>query len=140
MEERPFNHASFLAYLNEGRLMGSRCMSCGAVYLPPQRLCARCFASQMTWQGFSGEGSLSGFTCIHVGLPEMAAQGYSREHPYCSGVVRLAEGPAISGQIVGVDAARPGTIHIGMPLRAVFLNNGGTVRLGFQPPDSHGID
>lgn len=133
MDEQPLTHAGFLAHLKEGRLMGSRCTGCGAVYLPPRGLCVRCYSSQLQWHPFSGQGTLTGFTFIHIALPEMAAEGYSRERPYCTGVVTLAEGPAVSGQIVGVDAARPETVHHGMPLRVVFPTGDGPTRLVFEP-------
>ena len=117
MEERPFTHASFQHYLREGRLMGARCESCGALHLPPRPMCARCFGSDMRWFPFSGAGRLAGFTVIHVGLPVMAAEGYSRDKPYASGIVRLAEGPAISARIVG---AAPDALRVGMEVEAVF--------------------
>ena len=33
--ERPVTAASFYRFLNEKRLMGSRCEECSAIYLPP---------------------------------------------------------------------------------------------------------
>jgi uncharacterized OB-fold protein len=61
-------------------------------------------------------------------------------------VVRLAEGPSISGQIVGVDAAHPETIRVGMPVRMVVVppeavtapsGGGATIanRLVFEPAE-----
>jgi uncharacterized OB-fold protein len=137
MPEEAFNHASYTALLGAHRLMGSRCAHCGTIQLPPRALCPKCYHQAMEWFAFSGEGTLEGFTTIHVGLPEMVATGYNREQPYCSGVVRLAEGPAISGQIVGVDARRPETIHIGMKVRATFIDRetgaGPRTVLAFEP-------
>jgi uncharacterized protein len=124
LEQRPFNHSGFSAYLSEQKLMASRCSDCGQLYLPPRSLCGRCGSSQMKWEALSGAGELMGFTAIHVGLPSMAAEGFDRDTPYCSGVVRLVEGPAVSGQIVGVDGTQPETIQVGMPLRAVFVERG----------------
>jgi uncharacterized OB-fold protein len=37
MEERPFSDISFKEYLNEDKLMGSRCKKCQAFYAPPRR-------------------------------------------------------------------------------------------------------
>jgi uncharacterized OB-fold protein len=131
MEGRQFNHSGFVAFIAEGQLMGCRCAECGAVYLPPQPVCARCYSTRMAWEPFSGSGRLEGFTVIAVGLPVMAAEGYSREKPYVSGVVRLAEGPALCAQIVGVDPLRPEEIHVGMEMGAVF----GGPRLAFAPKE-----
>ena len=90
---RLFNHTGFYAYLAEHRLMGARCTCCNRLYLPPRALCSNCYCAEMDWIEFSGTGELAGFSTIHVGLPAMIAMGYNREKPYCSGVVRLSEGP-----------------------------------------------
>ncbi|RPJ51871.1 MAG: Zn-ribbon domain-containing OB-fold protein [Chloroflexi bacterium] len=134
---RPFNHTGFYQYLAERRLMAARCATCGEINLPPRALCPRCFGTNMEWIELSGEGQLEGFTLIHVGLPAMAAEGYNRQNPYCSGVVRLAEGPAVAAQIVGEDGAIPTTIEVGMPLRVVFFEIGKaenrSIALVFKP-------
>ena len=121
METQPFNHTGFNAYLDEGRLMAARCQNCGQVFLPPRGLCPDCYRTDMEWVELSGEGHLTGFTTIYVGLPELASQGFTRENPYCSGVVRLAEGPVICGQILGADCELPQSLRMGMPLQAVFV-------------------
>ncbi len=141
MTDRPahelnkFNHVSFHQYLDEGRLMGARCSACGAVFLPPRPMCPHCYSTAMEWMELSGEGKVTGYTIIYVGLPAMAAKGYSRQIPYCSGVVRLKEGPVITAQILGADGGFPGEIRVGMPVRVVFQERGeaGQVALTFAP-------
>jgi uncharacterized OB-fold protein len=54
----------------------------------------------------------------------MIEAGYDRKNPYCTGIVQLEEGPAISGQILGVDPTRPEEIEIGTPMRAAFVQRG----------------
>lgn len=132
MSEPAFNRKGFQQYLNDGRLMGSKCEACGEVYLPPRAMCTRCYLAKMVWHEFSGRGVLQGFTRIHVGLPDMLALGYDRERPYTSGVVRLEEGPAISAQIVGDLTDHPADARVGMPARAVFLRRGDGVALAFK--------
>ena len=137
MENRNFTHTAFYQHLAEGRFMGVRCRSCGAIYVPPRPLCRSCYSDDMEWVELSGEGTLTGFTSIYSGLTAMIQAGYSRERPYCAGVIRLREGPAISGQIIGVDAAHPETIQIGTPVKAAFIDRGeGEAKktyLAFQP-------
>jgi uncharacterized protein len=132
-----FNHAGFNQYLAKQRLMAVRCSSCGETFLPPRALCPHCYGTDMQWVELSGEGRLEGFTLIHVGLPAMAAEGYTRQNPYCSGVVRLAEGPAVAAQIVGQDGALPDPIQVGMQLHVVFPENDThdnyPIRLAFAP-------
>jgi len=131
----PFNYSGFQAHLNQGKLAGALCSHCAALHVPPRSLCPCCFHDLMRWQELSGAGTLLAFTVIHVGLPEMAAVGCRPDTPYCSGIVQLKEGPAVSALIVGVDAARPQSIQAGLPLQAVFIprNSGEGVCLAFAP-------
>lgn len=137
MEDRAFTGTSFYALLAENKLMGSHCRSCGTLHVPPRALCPGCFGAEMEWVQMSGEGTLLAFTTVHIAPTAMIEAGYDRKNPYCAGVVQLAEGPAISAQIVGVDASKPQEIEIGMPLRIAFVQRGeGEARrtyLAFEP-------
>lgn len=124
MEERPFSDIYYEQYLNEEKLMGSRCKQCGAIFVPPRSLCVKCYSSEMEWVEMKGEGRLAAFTCISVGPPFMIAEGYDRKHPYISGVVELEEGGRVDARIEGVDASQPEDINIGMPLKVRFLHRG----------------
>jgi uncharacterized protein len=124
MSERKFTQASFNQFLAEHKLMGTRCRSCAALYLPPRPLCASCHSPEVEWVEFSGEGILVGMTTIYVGPTAMIEAGYRRENPYCTGVVQLTEGPAISAQILGIDPSRPEEIQIGLPVHSTFIDRG----------------
>jgi uncharacterized OB-fold protein len=128
MEKRSFNQVGFRAFMDENKLMATRCQSCQAVYLPPRGMCPHCFSSLMEWVELSGEGELVGYTTIFVGLPEMKAEGYNKDNPYSSGVVKLKEGPLICGQIL----ARETELSVGMEVKAVFMKIGASTRLGFE--------
>jgi uncharacterized OB-fold protein len=78
----------------------------------------------MEWVEMSGEGELLAFTTVHIAPTAMIEAGYDRKNPYCTGVVQLAEGPAVSAQILGVDATRPQEIQIGTPLHVAFVQRG----------------
>ena len=121
-EERPFTHNAFQQFLNEHRLMGSRSRQSGQIFLPPRPLDPATYSDEMEWVELSGEGHLAGFTAVHIGPTAMIQAGYDRQNPYVTGVVELVEGPKISAQIVGVDAANPASIAIGTPLRATFID------------------
>ncbi len=124
MNEIPFTAASFDKFCNENKLMASRCKKCGALYLPPRPLCVKCYSSELEWVQLKGKGKLVAFTVIGVGPPTMLSEGYDREHPYCSGIVELEEGPRVSTQIIGVDVTKPETIKIGTPVTADFVERG----------------
>jgi len=124
MEERPFSDISYERFLNEERLMGSRCKECDALFVPPRSICIKCHSSDMAWVEMEGKGRLAAFTCITIGPSFMIAEGYDRKHPYCSGVVELDEGARVDARIEGVDPRRPETIKVGMPLSVKFLHRG----------------
>ncbi|MDE2665639.1 MAG: Zn-ribbon domain-containing OB-fold protein [Acidobacteriota bacterium] len=137
MEPRPFTDHSFQAYLREGKLMGSRCLACQAVFVPPRALCPQCDQSNMEWELMEGRGKLVAFTCIAIGTPAMLKLGYGRENPYCTGVVELEEKARVVARIEGVDTRNPGTISVGMPLQVDFLQedsgSGSRTVLAFKP-------
>lgn len=126
MSTRDFTSTSFYEFLGEQKLMGSRCKSCSALYLPPRSLCTACHSpkEEMEWIEMSGQGKLLAFTTVHIAPTAMIEAGYDRKNPYCAGIVQLNEGPAISAQILGVDATQPEQIAIGTPLRVSFVERG----------------
>jgi uncharacterized OB-fold protein len=78
----------------------------------------------MEWYEFSGNGELAAFTSVNIGPSFMNAAGYSREHPYLTGIVRLQEGALISARLLGMDASLPEDIVIGTPLVAAYVDEG----------------
>ena len=117
--------------------MGSRCLACQAVFVPPRALCPSCDSSTMEWERMEGRGKLVAFTCIAIGTPAMLKLGYGRENPYCTGVVELEEKARVVARIQGVDTRNPGTISVGMPLQVDFLQedsgSGSRTVLAFKP-------
>ena len=139
MADKRISDYQFERFLEEEKLMGARCVGCGALFVPPRSICTKCHGSEMEWVEISGEGRLVAFTCISIGPPAMIAEGYDRNNPYCSGAVELVEGPRVVGRIERVDTLNPETIKVGTPVKATFLQQGTdedrkTV-LGFIPAD-----
>jgi uncharacterized OB-fold protein len=137
MEERPFNDISYERFLGEDKLMGSRCIKCGSLFVPPRPICIKCHSSEMRWVEMKGRGKLAAFTCIAIGPPFMIKEGYDRKHPYVSGVVDLEEGARVVARIEGMDGTKPETITIGAPLKVEFLHReegaNATTFLAFSP-------
>lgn len=137
MEKRPFNDTSYNQFLNEEKLMGSKCEKCGTVFTPPRVICKKCRNMDMEWIQMKGKGELAAFTCIAIGPPFMIAEGYDREHPYCTGVIELEEGPKVCARIEGVEPDKPETIKIGTSLTVKFLHRdeGENIKtyLAFEP-------
>ena len=137
MEEKPMSDHTFEQFLNEDKLMGSRCTACDTLFVPPRAICPQCHRSEMEWVEMEGTGKLAAFTTISIGPPSMIEEGHDRNNPYCSGVVKLAEGPRVVGRIEGVDTLTPENIEIGTPLKVKFLHRGTdenpTTVLAFAP-------
>lgn len=124
MSERAFNDVSYEQFLNEKKVMGSKCKKCGALSVPPRPICVECHSSEMEWAEMKGKGKLAAFTCISVGPPSMVEEGYDRKNPYCTGVVELEEGPRVVARINGVDTKTPESIKVGLPVTAEFMPRG----------------
>ena len=137
MAERPVNDHSFEQFLSEEKLMGSRCTQCNALFVPPRSVCTACYSTSMEWTETRGEGTLAAFTCIGIGPSFMAAEGYDRKNPYCTGVVELEEKARVVARIEGVDTLHPETIKVGTPMKVKFLHRGSddssTTFLAFEP-------
>ncbi len=137
MNEKPFNDTSYEEFLNEMKIMGSKCKKCGSLAFPPRPICISCFGREMEWMRFKGTGKLAAFTCITVAPPSMAKEGFNRTNPYIVGVVELDEGVKTVARIVGMDAKKPEQIEVGTPLRAEFLRkeegNERNTLLAFKP-------
>lgn len=122
--DRPFTAASFQAYMNEGKLMGSRNRETGEVFIPPRPIDPRTHGANMEWVELSGRGKLAAFTSVYIGTTTMIDAGYDRTKPYVAGIVELEEGPRISAQLLGVDGKQPDIAWIGRSVKASFIERG----------------
>lgn len=122
--DRPFTAASFQAYMNEGKLMGSRNRETGEVFVPPRPIDPGTHGNNMEWVELSGRGTLAAFTSVYIGTSAMIDAGYDRNKPYVAAIVELAEGPRISAQLLEVDGKQPDIAWIGQPVRASFIERG----------------
>lgn len=118
---RPFTAHSFNQFLNENKLMASRCPACDQTHIPPRAICPDCFSDQLEWVEMSGKGKLAAYTAITVGPTMMIEQGFDRSNPYLAGIVKLDEGQKISGRLIGFDASTPDNVRIGSPVVVEFI-------------------
>lgn len=124
MENRAFSDISYQQFLGEGKLMGSKCKHCGAVYVPPRPICTECRSTDLQWVEASGKGKLAGFTCISIGPSFMIAEGYDRKNPYYVGAVELEEGPRVDARIEIIERSKPDNLKVGAPMKVKFLHRG----------------
>jgi uncharacterized protein len=136
MSDMEFTSTAHYKALGDHKLVGSKCSTCGKVNFPARPLCPECHGSEMEAVELSGKGTLSAFSVIYIAPTAMIQAGYDRKNPYCAAVVALEEGPSICAQLVGADLAHPGSIKIGIPVTAAFLERGDSETkktfLGFQ--------
>jgi uncharacterized OB-fold protein len=119
--------AAFRRALQQKKLTAAKCQQCGAMFLPPRPICPVCQGEIMAIMAVAGKGKLVAFTVITTPPPLMAEEGYSRDKPYCSGVIELEEGVKVAARVLGVDTKHPENIKIGTPMAIEFqetLHNG----------------
>nr|AFI78484.1 protein containing DUF35 [uncultured bacterium ws156A7] len=116
-----YNATGFYEFVDENKLMGAKCKSCGTLFMPPRPVCSSCHGEEMDWVEMEGRGKLEAFTVTMFGPTRMVELGYGPKNPYCVGIVRLDEGPAISAQIMGLDLSKPEEIKVGTPMQLKFI-------------------
>ena len=79
--------SGFAEQLRAGKLMASRCRSCGQQAFPPRADCERCLAPDFEWVEISGRGRLLTWSRI-----DAAPAGFEAHAPYVVAVVELADG------------------------------------------------
>lgn len=137
-EKKDITIQSYLEYIASKKLMGSKCKKCGAIDVPPRKICIKCNTADAEWIEMSGKGKIAAYSCIGVGTTFMANKGYSMKKPYCFSVIELDEGPQISAQLIGVDELKPESIKIDAPVKTSFIETPmegeePRVDLGFEP-------
>jgi|Deesub1362A_J573_1020465.scaffolds.fasta_scaffold00110_2 hypothetical protein len=84
----------FYDSLLEGKLIGMRCLDCGAYTCPPKAVCDECGSKNLEKTLMSGRGRITTFTTTYI-----APMGYDKEVPYTVAMVELEEGPWIVGRL-----------------------------------------
>ncbi len=95
------------------RLVIPRCDDCGHYHFYPRTLCPQCSSPRLTWTQVSGAGAVYSFTIIH----RAPSPAFATAVPYVVAAVKLAEGPHLMSNIVGI---APDAVRIGMPVKVVF--------------------
>ena len=121
MSKSEFTVASYNKHLSDGEIMASQCEGCRILYLPPRPVCPQCQSREMRWRPLKGEGKVLGFTVISIVPTTMAKLGYGRDNPYVTALVQMDEGPSVTGLLERVDAGKPGSVKVGMPVAAEIL-------------------
>lgn len=121
-----FTSKSFNDYVAKGKLMGNRCNVCGELHLPPRQICVKCGSLQLEWHEFEGEGTVEAITLNRTPSTPFKGRG-----PYAVGIVKLDEGPSISGLIA---AENPEKIPVGTRVKFTTVKDGEKTILAFKLP------
>jgi len=104
----------FLREIQEnGKLLGTACLTCDIVYVPPRLYCERCFDHLDEWVEVPPTGRVYTFTLVHLDLDAKPLP-----EPRMMAFVQL-DG-ADGGLVHFLDEAEPEDICIGMRVEAVF--------------------
>ena len=115
-----FTTKAFNGYVADGKMMGNRCKNCGEYHIPPRQICSKCGSQQLEWYEFEGGGVLEAVT-----LNRAPSTSFKTRGPYSVGIVRLVEGPSISGLLAE-------EILIGARVRFTTVKDGEKTILAFR--------
>jgi uncharacterized OB-fold protein len=101
--------SDFVTYLDEGKVMATRCKKCGGVFFPPRMQCTSCFSTDVEWFDV-GEGKLVTYTIVQYG-----PLGFENDTPYTLALVEFPSGVKVFGRLD--KAIAEGDIKVGMALK-----------------------
>ena len=82
----------FVTYLEQGKVMATRCRKCGTSYFPPRMDCSKCLLSDMEWFEIKGNGRLLTYSIVNYG-----PVGFEDKTPYTMAVVEFEDGIKVFG-------------------------------------------
>ena len=85
VEKVAVKEGTFIEDLEGGRLLGSKCKSCGQIFFPKSSLCFSCFSEDTEEIVLSRKGKLYTFT-----IGRMASMNF--QPPYAIGLIEMPEG------------------------------------------------
>lgn len=106
--------ADFVKFLDEGKIMATRCSKCGKLYFPPRADCPEDLSTDMAWEELSGRCKLLTYTTAHF-----APTGFEDELPYTIALAQCEEGVKVYA-LLSKDINEK-EIHIGMELQLTPL-------------------
>jgi uncharacterized protein len=75
-----------------------KCLDCGNIWYPPSVGCPQCLSARYEWAKMSGKGKVWSWVIFH----QRYFPAFAGDIPYNVVVVRLAEGPLMTSNLVGI--------------------------------------
>lgn len=121
--------------LEEGKLLGRRCLACGAIEFPPHPACNTCGNRDTEWCEVSGKGVMTSFVTPGV----INDRPYLRERgPYAFAAVTLEDGPEMNVVVYGVNPENEHDLKSRLrsgstlPVHPVIVQRNGYKTLNFE--------
>lgn len=102
----------FVTYLEQGKVMATRCKKCGTAYFPPKMDCPSCLQSEVEWFEVAGEGRLETYAVVNYG-----PTGFEDDAPYILALAEFGEGLKIFGRLS--KDIKEGDVKPGMGVKVV---------------------
>jgi len=120
--------ADFVAYLEQGKVMATRCKGCRASYFPPKMDCPKCTDSEIEWFEIKEAGKLLTYTVVNYG-----PTGFEDDVPYTLAIVDFGD-IRVFGRLNR--DIKENDIKVGMELRVIPVKlPGDRVSYEFQRAD-----
>ena len=84
----------FISFLEQGKVMTTRCKQCGTAIFPPKMDCPDCLDSDVEWFELENPGELVTYTTVHYG-----PSGFEDDAPYTLGVLEFDNGLRVFGRV-----------------------------------------
>lgn len=97
---------AFVDYLAQGKIMATKCKSCGKTYYPPKMDCPACLKSETEWVEIPDSGKLIAHSTVHYG-----PAGFEDDQPYTIAVVEFPNGLHMFSRLckdIKVEDIKPG--------------------------------
>lgn len=101
----------FVSYLEQGKVMGTKCKGCGLTFFPPRADCYQCLSSDMEWFEVSGKGKLVTYSKLQYG-----PVGFEGDLPYAIALADFGD-YKVFGRLAG--DLPESDIKVGMEVKAV---------------------
>ncbi|MFH1974154.1 MAG: Zn-ribbon domain-containing OB-fold protein [Pseudomonadota bacterium] len=104
----------FVRFLEQGKMMTTKCQKCGKIHFPPKMDCSACGTTDMDWIEISEMGKLVAYSTVMYG-----PTGFENDVPYTIAVIRFPNGVQVFGRIskkIAID-----NIKVGMKLKPVAI-------------------
>jgi uncharacterized protein len=106
--------AAFVDYLAQGKVMATKCTSCGDAYFPPRMDCPTCLRSDVEWVEAPTDGELLTYSTVRY-----EPTGFEGDAPYTIAVGDFGNGVQIFSRLSR--EIKEADIKVGMKLKLAVL-------------------